>query len=353
MENLSNMVSQGIAYNIEQRAFLQTISDKIATTFDAANGTLLQLIRIQQADSTAARLGMEALLTQQLNARFKDTSYLNGLSDNVSASLLGASSQLGRDRSLAFEYNVQKWLGSLSSVGVTDQTIQQLAQGLNYLGTGDISSLTSNTALQNLILMSAQASGIDYASILTGGITPDKANLLLQGIVKFSQQLNNETNQVVKAQLSNVFGLSLTDLAAMANLSERMITAISKDVLNYETAVNETQSQIKKIGTRMTIQDRVDTMFENIMSSMGESIANNAGLYTTYLVNNLIMDATGGGIEIPTPFVGPVNLNKIAQAGIVGYSLLANIGTIIQGLSGINSLQLDNWKASDQNLEGA
>ena len=47
-ENLSKLVSEGINYNVEQRAFLSTVSDRIATTFDAANGTLLQLIRIQQ-----------------------------------------------------------------------------------------------------------------------------------------------------------------------------------------------------------------------------------------------------------------------------------------------------------------
>nr|DAU00298.1 MAG TPA: hypothetical protein [Bacteriophage sp.] len=41
------MVDLGINYNLEERAFLATISDKVATTFDAANGTLLRLIRLQ------------------------------------------------------------------------------------------------------------------------------------------------------------------------------------------------------------------------------------------------------------------------------------------------------------------
>ena len=48
------MVGKGIAFNVEQRAFLDTISEKIATTFEATDASLLKLVRIQQADSFPA-----------------------------------------------------------------------------------------------------------------------------------------------------------------------------------------------------------------------------------------------------------------------------------------------------------
>ena len=116
LKNLSTLVAQGIEYNVEQRAFLGTVSEKIANTFDAFNSNLSQIIRIQQADSTAARLGLEASLTKFFNRNFGDTSYLNkgGAFDNVAAELLGIESQLGRDRAVEFEYNVQK-LTSISA----------------------------------------------------------------------------------------------------------------------------------------------------------------------------------------------------------------------------------------------
>ena len=41
------MVSQGIAFNVEQSAALDVMKDKIATTFEATNTTLLRLVRIQ------------------------------------------------------------------------------------------------------------------------------------------------------------------------------------------------------------------------------------------------------------------------------------------------------------------
>lgn len=67
MDNVQSLAQQGIVYNIEQRAFLETISDKIAATFDTTNATLLRLVKLQQSDSTASRLGMEAYLTRYFN----------------------------------------------------------------------------------------------------------------------------------------------------------------------------------------------------------------------------------------------------------------------------------------------
>lgn len=108
LENLSKLVEQGITYNIEQRAFLATVSDRIATTFKAFDSNLAQIIKIQQADSTAARLGLESQLTKFFNKTFGDTSYLSQMFNTVSASLLGAESQLGTKKSVEFEYTVQK-----------------------------------------------------------------------------------------------------------------------------------------------------------------------------------------------------------------------------------------------------
>lgn len=357
LQNLSQLVEQGINYNVEQRAFLATVSDKIATTFDAFNSNLANIIRIQQADSTAARLGLESQLTKFFNSTFGDTSYLSQMFDTVSASLLGAESQLGRDRSVEFEYTVQKWLGSLSSVGVSSSTIQQLAQGLNYLGTGDITSLSANTQLQNLLVMAAQRAGIDYAGVLTGGLTSETANELLRSVVQYGQEIASTSNQVVKSQYANLFGLTISDMTALLNLSSQDLLSISSNMLNYSQMVAETESQIVSIGSRMTLKDRIDTMFENVMASVGEGIANSASQYTTWILADLVEKATGG-IAIPT--VGAlgnfVDLNTtvtgLIKTGIVGYNVISELGTILSGLSGKNQLSLDNWGAQEYLRKG-
>lgn len=356
-EKLNEYVDKGIAYNVEQRAFLGTVSEKIATTFDAANGTLLQLIRIQQADSTAARLGLESSLTKFLNSTFKDTSYLSGLSDTVSGAILGANSQLSRNGSLEFEYVVQKWLGSMSSVGVSESTIQSLAQGLNALGTGDINSLSNNTSLQNLLVMAASNAGLDYSRMLTGGMNATTANQLLESVVRYGQQIASSNNQVVKSQYAQLFGMTISDLTSLLNLSSKDLVSISKNMLDYAGAVKETQNEISTIGNRMAFKERLDILLENVLATAGNSIANSALGYTTWMITDIVEKATGG-IAIPTISVmgNAVDLNTTVTAlmktGIAGIAWISKIGTVLAGLSGANLLSLDAFNAAETTGRG-
>jgi ubiquinone biosynthesis protein UbiJ len=102
------MVGQGIAFNVEQRALLQEMSGKIATTFEAANGTLLRLVKIQQQDTTAGRLGMESALTAFLNNMYSTTEYMQSLATSVKSSLEEAMSLMTGENALSFEYQIQK-----------------------------------------------------------------------------------------------------------------------------------------------------------------------------------------------------------------------------------------------------
>ena len=107
-EQVQSMVKQGISYNVEQRAFLATISDKIADTFNATNSSLLRLVRIQQQDSTAARLGMESALNSFLNNMYETTEYMGAIMDGIKSSLEEAEALMGTEEAAQFEYQVQK-----------------------------------------------------------------------------------------------------------------------------------------------------------------------------------------------------------------------------------------------------
>lgn len=108
VKNLQTMVDKGISFNVEQRAFLETVKEKIATTFDANNGTLLRLVRIQQADSTAARLGMESMMTTFLNGMYENTEYLKDVATSVKSSLEESMAMMSAVDAVGFEYQVQK-----------------------------------------------------------------------------------------------------------------------------------------------------------------------------------------------------------------------------------------------------
>ena len=162
---------------------------------------------------------MEAYLTKFLNNMYSDTSYLNDLYDSVSAAIIDANSQMTRDQSVAFEYAIQKWLGSLASLGMSESAITNIATGINYLATGNVGALSSNQGLQTLLAMSASRAGISYGSILNQGLTAEETNDLLESMVKYLQEIARNQSNVVKSAYGGMFGLSLADLRAISSLT--------------------------------------------------------------------------------------------------------------------------------------
>ena len=347
IENLKKLSEAGIAYNLDLRAFLATIKDDIAETFDVFDSNLMRLIRLQQSDTTAARLGMEASLTRLFNEFFSDTSYLTDAADTVSQAIIDANSQLTKNMSVEFEYMVQKWLGSLYSLGMDSGTISTIAQGLNYLGTGNVEALNGNESLQSLLAMSASRAGISYADILTGGLDANTTNNLMKSMIEYLKSIaeNTDNNQVTKSAYSNVFGFSISDLTAVSSLSETDIANIHKQSLDYQGAMDEYAYQASQIFNRTHFSQMLNTVFDNAMMTASTAIGNNAGVYATWKVLNVIEDLTGG-IAIPGISVmgNMVDLHQtvtgLAKTGIAGLGLMGSLlGSLFNGsLFGTNDV---------------
>ena len=337
MANLNAAVEKGIAFNVDQRAFLQTISQNIATTFDAFDSTLMQIIRVQQADTTAARLGMEASLNSYLNNMYQNTEYLSGVSDTVTSALYEATSQMRAESSIGFEYQVQKWLGSLYSVGMSNQAVSSIASALGQLGSGNVSSLSGNQGLQNLMVMAASRAGLSYASLLTGGLTEQSTNALLQSMVDYLAEIAGSDNMVVRSQLAAVFGMSVSDIAATANLV-RSSADIYKSTLGYQGAMNSLTSMANSMYQRVSMGGMMQNIWDNLQYGMAEGIATNPALYAIWKAANML-DATTGGIALPAISVmgNSVDLETtvadIMRVGAVGTGLLGGIGNLISGIA--------------------
>lgn len=339
LENLTTLVDDGISYNVEQRAFLQTIKDDIAATFDATTESLRRIVRIQQSDSTAARLGLEASLNKYFNAMFENTEYLNSNFDAVSTNLLEASSQMTSEASVAFEYIVQKWLGSLSSVGLSDSAVSDIASAIGYLGSGNISALSSNESMQNLLVMAANQSGnINFSDLLVNGLTASETNELLESMVEYLKEIADTDNQVVKSQYAEIFGLSVSDLTAISNLTSSQIASIAKQSMTYSSAIDELRTQLSTLPERQNVSQQLDTLWSNLQYNLGTNIAKNPALYALWQVTSLIGGVTKG-INIPTVgvlgnFIGTeTTLDNLMKLGIVGVSSLGLIGDLINGVS--------------------
>ena len=337
LDNLQKLVESGISFNLEQRAFLSTVSDKIASTFNAFDSNLMRIVRLQQADSTASRLGMEAYLTKFLNNMFSDTSYLNQAFDTVTGNLVEATSQMTTQMGVQFEYVIQKWLGSLSSVGMSDASIGNIAQAMGYLATGNVQGLESS-GMQNLIVMAASRAGLSYADMLTRGINLTETNQLLGSMVEYLQQIGSSTNQVVKNQYASTFGVSVSDLRAAGNLSANDVKNIGANMLSYSGSLGELNTQLSTIGQRLSIAEKINNVIGNAQFSMYSGIASNPALMGLWKVTDMIQSYTGG-INIPAIFgMGTgVNMNttveNLMKLGIMGIGSLGMIGDVMTGLS--------------------
>ena len=334
IEKLNTLVDSGVAYNLELRAYLGTISEKIAATFDAFDSNLLRLIKVQQADTTAARLGMEASLTRLFNSYFSDTSYLSSLADTVSQQLIEANSQLTRDMSLAFEYTVQKWLGSLYSVGFSDQGISLIADAINSLGSGNVEALSSNENAMNLVAMSASRIGLNIGEILNNGLDSNTTNQLLCSMVEYLQEIarNSEDNQVAKNALAGAFGLTMSDIRSVTNLTGLDINHIlfENEIKNYETATSELESQMNMLFDREHVSNMVSTLVDNLYTTAATGIGGNALSYGLWKAVGLLKDSSGG-INIPSIMAAGfgVDLNadvlQLIQAGMMGLPVITSI----------------------------
>lgn len=334
VSNIKSMVGQGIAFNVEQRAFLATISDKIASTFNATDNTLLKLVRIQQADSTAARLGMESALTSFLNRMYETTEYMQGVASQIRSSLEEAESLMGAKSAAAFEFQVQKWIGSMYSVGSNNAS--SIASALGQLASGNVEGIT-NGGTGNLLVMAANAAGLSVGEILQKGITEGETNQLMKAMVMYLRGIYSETQDslVVQQQYAKVFGLTASDLKAISNLSISDIAGISNTNLGYNGMISQLTNMSNSMYKRTSQAEMLTNLTGNMKYSMAAGIANNPVLYSLWTMSNMLEDLVGG-IEFGLPLVlgsGTAQTFNIADMMKVG----ALSGSIISGISNMIS----------------
>ena len=336
---VKEMVGQGITFNIEQRATLAVLKDKIATTFDAANGTLLRLVRIQQQDTTAGRLGMESALTAFLNNMYETTEYMEGIAKTVKGSLEEAMSLMTGENALSFEYQVQKWLGSMYSVGMSQEAVQGLGGVLGKLASGQIDAIT-NGGQGNLVIMAANNAGLNVADILNNGLNSQTTNQLMDSVVDYLAKIYDQAGEskVIQQQLASVYGMTASDLRAAVNLS-RSRGAVSKSGLSYNDAINRLYSMAGSMHKRASVSELLSNAFSNFQYTMSAGIANNPALYAIYSIGNLLQD-TVGGINIPAFSVmgNMVDLEtsvaNLMMSGALAGGMMSGIGSMINAAGG-------------------
>lgn len=349
---LQALIESGIAYDVEARAYLGVIAQDIASTFEVTNATLNRMIRLQQADTTASRLGMEAYLTKFYNKLFSDTSYLTDRFDDVTDAIFEASANLEKAQSIEFEYAVQKWLGALYSLGLSSSTVNTIAQGLNYLGTGDVEALNSNSQLTTLFGMSASKAGIPYAEILTNGLDASGTNKLLEAMVKYLKEIAEQTvdNNVVAKSYANILGITTSDLKVMQSLDSTTINSIANNMMEYKDTLSELSYQMSQINKRMHLSTKLSTLGDNALLTAALNVGDSKILYPLWWATNIMKGITGG-IDIPSALFAGTGLDikatveDLMMTGIAGAGMLSSlIRALSRGVvSPFGTTDLSKW----------
>ena len=340
-ENIKTLVDQGIAFDLKQRAFLMTIQEKIATTFNVADGTLLRLIRIQQEDSTAGRLGMESALNSFLNNMYENTEYLKTVADGVRNSLQEMEALMTGAEASEVEYQVQKWMGSLYSVGMSSEAVNSIATALGQLAAGQVDALTNGSGAGNLLVMAANEAGKSISDILINGLNAKDTNDLLQATVNYLAELAeaSKDNRVVQQQLANVYGIKASDLRAATNLaSDKTIDNIYQKYLTYDNMLKQLNDMAGTMYQRTSLGEMMQNVWANGMYTLAGSMSSNPISYLLYKGATLLDDAVGG-IDFSIPLVfgsgtaQTFNVADIMRVGALGSGILGSLSSIISGLS--------------------
>ena len=331
-KNLTELIKAGISENVEQRAFLETISDDLNLLLDTQTGSLARLIRLQDASIAENRVAIEYSLREFLNQNYSTSEYIKDSYLKVADSISELQAISTTSLASSIESALQTWLGSYYSVGVSDSTISNLASAINSLGTGDLSNINSN--ISKLVMMGAATSGKSYGNLLTNGITAEDVSAIMSGITDYAKSI--EGNNVVKSQWASLFGLSISDLEALKNLNLANNTqTVSSDINKlFDAYANFVPTTV---GLKNT--------FENLMFTTATNIASNDALYGSYFVTDILeKSGIGSALSSLGSSIASMGLKKTGGAlqvagTAINYSkLIPYLGGLLSTVIGDNAL---------------
>lgn len=340
LSQIAKLSADGLNFNIEERALLETIKNKSLSTFDANDAAITRLVRFLKQDVTSAQFGIEYTLRNTLNKVFGDTSYLNKLYDNVASTIQDAALAIpGRDIT-PFNSTVETWLAYMYESGMSEDVVSKIAQGINYLGSGNVSALASNQDLQRLLLLSMDTAGLDYAEILQQGLDVDTTNILMKSIIKYLDEIVNNTkdNLVLQNSYANLFNMSITDMKAIHDIATSDINYLA----DSSSAIAATYNALAEISNDTLVATQIDNMLDNAKYTYGFDIATNNGKYIAYKVSDLLVNVMQPWTEVKG------TIGRVASAA----NLVGSIGKFAVTALGLTSVARSLFKGSLGSSEG-
>ena len=349
LSQMSSLTAKGIVANVEQKAFLASIKDGIISTFDIADSTMLRIIKLQGEESTTNRMVMQASLRDYLNQQYQNSQYIVENYKQVSDSLLEATSLLTSSMSLGLESTVQKWMGSLASVGLSTNAINSLAQAIGYLGSGDLQGMSSS-GVQKLVMMGANRAGLSYSDMLIGGVSAENAEALMAGMVAYLGGLSG--NNVILSEYAKIFGVSVSDIVAARNATKELESIRGSTIAYTESALSQYLTDYSN-----TLQEvpsvLYDALMDNMFFGMGTNVASSRFGYASYKVGGLLSsignDISKSGEAIVSTVGTVMNVAGVAAQLLAAFGVTSGKGIkgVMKTITGLGDSFMNLFAAPD------
>jgi hypothetical protein len=283
---------------------------------------------------------MEAALNEFLNNMYETTEYMEGLAKTVKGSLEEAMSLMTGENALSFEYQIQKWLGSLSSVGMSDGSVQGLAGVLGQIAAGKIEGITGG-GQGNLVIMAANQAGVNMSDILSNGLDQDTTNTLMNSMVDYLAKIYNDAgnSKVIQQQIASVYGLSASDLKAAVNLSSQR-QAVANDGLDYNGAMARLRDMAGSMWQRTSAGELLSNMWQNFQYSLAAGTAANPAAYAMFKIGGLLENVAGDALNFSLPLAYGTgstmvfDIPNLLRAGGMATGIMGGIGAMLGGGGG-------------------
>ena len=358
LSELASIAQQGISKDLESISILSAIRDVSVNSFNVTDSNLRRLVRLNESKGnlTAKQFGLAAVLRDELNEVFGDSSYMGHLFQSMTGAVLdavSANSLKGGTDSTNFYAVVETWMAGMYEAGVSDGLVNSIAQGINYLGSGNIGALSGNKALQNLMLLSMDRAGLDYASILQQGLSVTDTSKLLAEIIDYLADITDNTkeNNVLQSSYANLFNMSITDLSAIKNLSQNSAFrnyANSSVSINNDVAAQLAINEVEDLNDRLYWSQKIANSTENMKFGFGASVATSelgTMLYEGYRLGN----AVGDLLDNASGLIGKGFSSAVKKAANIAFA--GAVGTGLKGL--MNQLTNGLYVTSDYDYSAA
>jgi hypothetical protein len=125
---------------------------------------------------------------------------------------------------------------------MSETAVGNIGDTLGKIAAGQLEGLTSGGA-SNLLIMAANNANIPISSLMSDGLNANTTNELLNAMVEYLAKIYNEAgnSKVIQQQFADIFGLTASDLKAVANLAPS-IRSVSTNGLTYNTAMQQLNS---------------------------------------------------------------------------------------------------------------